>query len=120
MRSFHIISPPGAFFACCKNLMTLVHGLFKDGIVAELVEALTIGFVDRLVKRVLAQDLSSGTTGSQRHVGTMRLHAFKFFPLRSFLNLQLKCKDVRLGSNLLQEHLVSYSGGSKKVKPNLQ
>ena len=38
--------------------MTFVHGLFEDGIAAELVEALAIGFIDRLVENVFAQDLS--------------------------------------------------------------
>ena len=38
--------------------MTFVHGLFENGIAAELVEALAICFIDRLVESVLAQDLS--------------------------------------------------------------
>jgi hypothetical protein len=38
--------------------VTFVHGLFEDGIAAELVEALAIGFIDRLVENVFAQDLS--------------------------------------------------------------
>lgn len=38
--------------------MSLVHRLFKYGIVAKLVKAFAIDFIDRLVEDVFTQDLS--------------------------------------------------------------